>query len=439
MWTKDAQTLPSLFLSLLLSLSLSGWLGHAGPAMAQSAAAVPMAETGLDELLARVYSEHPELRGLRLEQQLWAARALQAGLGPNPELSLSGEDFVGSAAFTQERFTQFTLELAQSLPLGDRIERSRQLAQFNQQLAYWAYRVRLQELGAQVYIAYARLLALQAQQGLAAELIRSAQEIHALMQRAVAAGKLAPSVLLQSELEIAAAQADAVRLALVRQGELRDLALLWGGSDTELAALKPLSPGLPALETLRAQLVSHPRLARWDTERAMRQAALDVARAQGVPDLTLSGGLRYHPPLDWGAVLSLGLPLPFANANQGHIEEARLRQQNWEQERALEARQLLSHLTSAYAQLQAHHSLLGILREQVRLAGEQQQAADKAFAAGKTGYLEVLTAWRNQVQLRRQFVQAQGELLLAEVEVLTSARILYPQEALEPLDREVMP
>lgn len=399
-----------------------------------SAAEQPAASLSLEQALDRVYREHPELWRLRQEQRIWAARERQAGLGPNPELSLIGEDFAGSAAFTSDRFTQFTLELAQALPLSDRIERSRQLARLNQQLAYWDYRVRLQELGAEVYSAYARLQNLQARQHLAAELIQGAQAMHSLLERAVSAGKLAPPVLLQSELELQSARAEAARLELARQGELRNLALLWGGAEAPSGMLSSGPPQIPSLPVLRERLVSHPRLARWETEKAQRAAALAAAQAQSSPDLTIAGGLRYHPPLDWGAVLILGMPLALNHANQGQIEEARLRQELWERERELEARQLLGRLTTAYGQLQAHQDLLGILNQQVILANEQQQVAYKAFDAGKTGYLEVLTAWRNGVQLRRQLAEAQGDLLLAQIEILTASRIVFPQESLDPVN-----
>lgn len=409
---------------LNLTICLSLCLGLLNPLPAQA-----LTPVNLEQALKRVYQDHPELARLRLEQDILAAKARFAGTGPNPELALLAEDFVGSAAFNDDRFTQFTLELAQALPLGDRLERSRQLAALNQQLAYWDYRMMLQELGVDVYSAYAELWQLEAELNLAQELIRSAEAIHELLSKAVSAGKLAATALLQSELELESARAERARVQLEQQRASQKLALLWSGTESDLKALTP-PPELIDADTLRARLSLHPRLARWQSEREQRDAALTAAQSQTMPDLMITGGLRYHPPFDWGGVLMLGLPLPFNSANQAGIEEARLRRAAWEQEREREARLLLARYTQALQQLEAHTSLIQILKRQGELAAELEAAAQKSFSAGKTGALEVLNAHRASVQQKRQLLAAQRAQLMARIAVLSTVAIDFAEAQL---------
>lgn len=261
-----------------------------------------------------------------------------------------------------------------------------------------------------------------------AELVANAWSQHALFEKAVAAGKLAPPVLLQSQSKAKGLEAEALRLALQAQAQRASLSRLWGGTaDFERLAGEPDLSGWGNWQSVEARLQDHPRLARWALEGEQRQLAMTAAQAQSVPDLNLSGGLRYHPPLDWGLVLSIGVPLQFANPNQGNIEEARLRSENWQQERELEARSLRGQLRQAYDQALGQAQLITLLREQVSLGQAQLEAARKAFAAGKTGSLELLLASQNLDELRRRLTAAQGERLLAVVEVLSLTQELLPE------------
>lgn len=417
---------------LLLAICISTQL------ISQGAWAQNTSDTlSLDQALNRVYRDNPSLWQLRQDQALWQARILQAQLGPNPELSLMNEDFAGSAAFTQDRFTQFTLALAQTLVMGNKIEYRTRLTQIQQQLSYWDYRLQLQTLGAEVYRNYVGLLNLEAEHRLVLELMANARAQHDLLGKTVQAGRLAPSVLLQSESTIKSFEAEALALELTSQTRRQELARLWGTGDVDFNQLSGSLPlaGWGSFDSLETNLKLHPRLARWQLESQQRQLAFDAAQAQTAPDVNLSGGLRYHPPLEWGLVFSVGIPLTIANRNQGNIEEARLRNESWAKERELEAADLRAQLRQAYDQAQGQAKLIEILNSQVELGEAQREAALKAFTGGKTSYLELLMASQTRDQLRRRLIDAQGKRLLAVAEVLALTQELLPDPDSERLEQ----
>lgn len=390
----------------------------------------------LDQALARTYRDNPSLWQLRKDQELAQARILQASLGPNPEITFVGEDFVGSAAFTADRFTQFTLAMAQTLVFGDKIAQRVWLAQVQQQVLYWDYRVHLQELGATVYREFTRLQNLRAELSVLNELRAYAQEVQDLLNRAVDAGRLAPAALFQSQQALRSQETEMARLQIEIQAQAQELAALWGGTADFRQIQDSLTLSQPdPLDKLEQALARNARLARWETDKRQREAALSLAQAQSAPNVLVSGGLRYHPALDWGLVLSLGVPLPLADSNQGNIQEAQLRAQMWTKERENEARSLLNQLHRVYDQAQGQAQLVDLLTQQVTLAEAQRQAAIKAFEGGKTGYLEVLNAGQSLFQLKRQLVATQGERRLAVIDVLALTRDLLP----EPADIERAP
>ena len=68
---------------------------------------------------------------------------------------------------------------------------------------------------------------------------------------------------------------------------------------------------IPSLAALAVQVQNNPDMARWVTEMAARRAQIDVAQSRAVPDLTVSGGMRYFNEVKEGVfVLGFSLPLP---------------------------------------------------------------------------------------------------------------------------------
>jgi len=179
---------------------------------------------------------------------------------------------------------------------------------------------------------------------------------------------------------------------------------------------------------LTSKLMRNPQLARWTTERERRHAALESARAQGVPDLTVSVGPRMiGNGDDVTLVAGFSIPLPLWNRNEGNIAEAEanLKKTN-EEERAAEAR-AYAHLNEAYQILARATTQIGILDKDV-LSGANS-ALNKileGYAAGRYSQLDVLDSRRtlNDAQAQKLRALVDYHQASAEIDALTAA----PQE-----------
>src|SRR5690606_33855205 len=119
---------------------------------------------------------------------------------------------------------------------------------------------------------------------------------------------------------------------------------------------------LPDREAIRAALLRHPDRDRFAAERAARSAALAVARAQRLPDLDLSAGMRRARTApgedDIAVVAGVSLPLPLWNRNADGVSAASLRATALERdaeaahrERAAAARSLWTRLDVRAAEI----------------------------------------------------------------------------------------
>ncbi len=141
---------------------------------------------------------------------------------------------------------------------------------------------------------------------------------------------------------------------------------------------------------------------------AARRAAVTLAKADAVPDITPYGGVRLLDGADEKAfVAGLAMPIPAFDRNQGEILETRLRGAQGEALRHAAAVRVKTDLAVVYQALDTAYQETVILRAQVEPSAESAlAAAEEAFRQGKIGALDLLDAQRTLFAVRRQSVDA---------------------------------
>ena len=359
--------------------------------------------------LALLYN--PELEAFSWQVRAADASVCQESLGPNPVLSFKVEDFGGPSPLNDFESAVSTLAIAQTFELGQKRIKRRELAQQQHSLSVWDYEAKRLEIIALTGSRYIDLLAATEQEILAERALNLATRLKSIIQERVTSG-IAPS----SEAERIAVKIAADHIALEKaKQEVNtakvNLAAVWGEDSTnftlaehDLSTIKKL-PDRPALLAL---LDKNPILARWTTEIANAQAAVKLAKAQAIPNMTLGAGLRRFNATDENAfVLNLAIPLPIRNRAQGQrqralheVKKARaLQRHNQAQARAL--------LNTYCNRLKATHHEIDILKtDALHSAEKAYAAAQKAFAEGITDYVNVIDTDRILIATHSQYIKA---------------------------------
>jgi cobalt-zinc-cadmium efflux system outer membrane protein len=338
-------------------------------------------------------------------------RALQAGLRLNPEVEVEVEDVAGTAGSSVFGDSVSTARVGQRLEVGGKRAARRRLAEVETELGRWDVRQLQQDLRHDTARAFTAVLAGQERLRLVQEACDLAQRLAETVSERVQAGKDAPLELSKAKVAAASRRIELRRAEGALQTARVVLAAQWGADAPtfshaagELAAI----PATPALDSLLAALAANPDLARWPTETAQRAAALDVARAGRMPDVSLAAGAAWSA-VDDGAtfLLSVSVPLQLFDRNQGAIREANanLRQAAAER-RALET-ELRAALVAVHQDFSTvQQEILSLAGELLPEAGKAMEAAREAYAQGKTGYLEVLDAQQTLFAAQMQYVEA---------------------------------
>ncbi len=177
----------------------------------------------------------------------------------------------------------------------------------------------------------------------------------------------------------------------------------------------------------------NPDIARWATEIAKRRAAVKLAEAEGIPDLTTGVGVRrFNQSDDTALVFEFSLPIPIFNRNQGSVLAARFESVKAIQEQRKTEVRVKTALTGAYEEMAASYTEAVALRDEALPAA--QRSFDKTqdgFQRGQFDYLDVLDVQRTLFRIRGQYVDAlaayQGAV--AQVEGLIGQSIEGLEEA----------
>jgi cobalt-zinc-cadmium efflux system outer membrane protein len=374
----------------------------------------------LRQAFALTLERHPDLRRLPLQQAALAADVDLAAQKPAWVASVTLENVLGSGDYRGADGAELSLGLGSVIesPLRRqaRIEAERsRLSAFDSEAE-----ARRLDLLAEVARRFLDVLALQeeamARQAAAAQ----RQAAVDAARRRVAAGASPRSVQLGAEAAAARAELSLVRAQSATDAARRRLALMWGGEPVGPVAGDLLDlPETPDFAYLATLLERTPELERFASEARLREARLQLARAQARPEFEWQVGVRrLQGSEDWALMGGLSMPLGSRRRAEPAIRGAQAELDALALEREAGALSLRATLAEAQGRLQADGIAVRQSGATVLPALERaEQAAGRAYRAGALSYLEWAQLQSELLDARRERIAAARDFHLALIEI----------------------
>ncbi|WP_063551180.1 TolC family protein [Burkholderia territorii] len=371
----------------------------------------------LSDALAAAARNNPALRGARADVDASAGALMQAGVRPNPEVSLLQEGFSRA-----ERTS--TALINQTIELGGKRRARVDVASYGREAANASLDEQGAAVRADVIAAFYGLLAAQRQLQVTEESAAIAARSAELAGRRAQAGKVSPVEATKAqvaaagvliEVTTARGRVDVAREKLnVAMGEARgDRRVALGDLET-VPAVEPLS-------ALTAQLDDAPlaRVARAEMLRA--NASVSLERARRIPDVTVSAGVKRVTTggvPDNQAVVGVSIPIPLFDTNRGALLEATHKAERASADLDRARMRLRLELAQAYANFDAAAQEARRLKTDIlpgaRLALD---AMSRGYELGKFSFLDVLDAQRTLFQGQSQYVRALADAHAARADI----------------------
>lgn len=386
---------------------------------AQQAAAPDARFIGLSELTQITLAQHPRLAQVTYTVDVARGRALQAGLYPNPNVNITGDELadrtgpsgIWAPVISQEIVTGNKLRLNRSVALKE-----------VDQATLMAISERYRVLTG-VRQSYFDVLTLQRRIEILGDLVKLAEKSVESTEILLKAKQVARLDLVQLEVDLERYRAELEAAQRALPAAYRQLASAVGVNDlTYMAVAGSLDINLPEydLDRVRAYVVAvHPdvRHAEIGIERA--NLVLRRAQVEPIPNVTVGAGYTYqgqNRSNDWA--IGLSMPIPVWNRNQGNILASKAQVGEAFQEVGRVQNELVSRLAIAYGSYASTRKRADRYRTSILpRAQESYQLSFKAFQGGQFEYLRVLQAQRSVVEANLDYVRAQGEMWKAASEI----------------------
>lgn len=451
----------------------------------------PAVELSLPNALTYTLEHNPGLAVFTWDIRAAEARAIQAALRPNPELSVELEDvrFGGSSSGTSERGigfspadglsigaggsstdarnsafgdAQFTVSLSQLIELGGKRAKRIEVADRERDVASWDYEVSRADALAETARAFYTVLAAQERLAISDELVELATRAQDTVRVMVDAGKVSAIELSRAEVELGNLSIAAASARRELEAARIELAGNWGNISPAFSAVVGRFPdtfALPTAESLRAAIDQSPYSRRWTAEIDMRDAVVTLEKANAKSDVTVMLGARLagsagasergwnlsstdgfgynhsrtDSDTDGRLVLGLSVPLRLFNRNQGNIKEAEsLSEKASQQRRAADVVLNTALNVSTKRAAGAHERARALEASVIPAATEAFGAVQEGYRAGKFGLLDVLMSQRALYDSQIELAETRAFFLqtLVEIERVTG----LPVDPIQPAE-----
>jgi cobalt-zinc-cadmium efflux system outer membrane protein len=338
---------------------------------------------------------------------------VQVGLKPNPSIGYEGQQ-LGSGGLAEQHgvFAQ------QEIVRGGKLRLNREVAAQEVARAERNLSMQQQRVLTDVRIAYYAVLVAQEQERLATDLLQIGEKSLDIANALFKAQEVARPDVLQSQIEIENAHIFSTNSRNRRASAWQSLITVVGQPEMPMQKLQgnPVEE-LPLLEfsgTLQRLLSSSPEVASAIANVERSRWALERARVESVPNVTLQGmvnvidnGIGGKPD---GNVM-IGVPLPLWNKNQGGIIQAQgevAAAERAVQQLELDLQNRLGPIFERYSN--ASNQVRRYQNRILPAAQESYELTRRSYEAGEVGFVSLLTAQRTFSQTRLSYLESVREL-----------------------------
>jgi cobalt-zinc-cadmium efflux system outer membrane protein len=402
------------------------------------------AELTLDQALQSAIAQNHDLRAARAQVDAALGRLKQSGRWPNPRLELSNET---DAPFGSEGEYTRSAGFAQEFPIGGRLARASDVARVDVARALAEVNVAELELAGDVATDFDAVIVLDQKIALHDQMIAIESSLVSASRARHKVGEVSELDVNAAELELERLRQERMALTGERAAALRTLAGLIGlPADAPLAidTTPPPAADLPSLAQLTDNALKRRpdlRLLTLAADRAGAEQAL--ARASAWEDWGVTLGVRQDrrvifgapaQPADKALMLSLSIPVPLFNDNEGNIASAAADETTAREQLAALQTRVENEVAGLYEQVNRLCDAVAAYQTQtLPLSRRNSELARSAYRNGQISISEVALAERQERDLGTSYTDTLGQYLHA-LETLNRATVARASLMTQPVD-----
>lgn len=377
----------------------------------QSPLVSPNGDLSLRQAIVLTLEHSPELASSAWDLRAREIDRIQAGLIPNPELTLELENFSGSGRLSGIDAVETTLSISQLIELGDKRIKRLQLASSEHDLAAWDFEMKRVNVLSQLALYFIDVLGYQENLQIARDTTELVDEVYNAVKKRVDAGKVAPMQAIKARVELSRVRLQQMKIERKLAIARHQLITSWGGRDVTFDRVTGnfyQITEMPDVDVIVKRISANPEIARWATEFSRHENAIALAHADTIPDISVSAGIRhFNEDDDFAAIASVSIPLFIFDDRQTRVDQSNVALNRAKTEQHLAESRIRAALMVAWQRLALIIGEVKTLQEEI-LPGAKSafEAASKTYQLGKLDLLDLLDAQRTYFSTRQQHIDS---------------------------------
>lgn len=376
---------------------------------------------------ALAVSHHPSLATYPMDRRAADARILRATRIPNPSLAVDAEDFFGTGGVSGLSSSVLNALFTQVIERGGKREARTNAARSEGKVMDAEYEIRRQKVIQETGELYLQAVAARENVRFLEASLKRSRDTADLVFELSDAGRVTISSVQQAKLEVQKTQLKLSQARKANEKISQALTAQWGDSRSSLVTDQKLGAPPTRLVSKSSQkegLSKHPKIKHAQAQVDQSQALLELAKANRLGDLEVSGGLRRDNGSDEASgLLGISLPLPIYDKRKDAIVEMTALSEKARTQLAGARRELDTEFSLAWSDLvSAHQTARMIQNDLLPTSSNLFRSAEESFRAGKITSLEYLAAQQQFQDIRSQWLEARRDYQInsARVQALTN-------------------
>lgn len=375
----------------------------------------------LEEAVARALERNPDLAVFGYELKAQQARVVQSGARAEVEVGLLTENVLGNGRHSDFDAAETTLSLGFLFEHGA-LQKRRDAAMAGANALNADLNIRRVDAAAEVS---RRFITVLERQQLIADAKRSRdlaeQTLQAVHTRVLAA-KVPEAEEARAQAQLARAKLDEEHAEHELQTARRQLAALWAQTEPdfiEASGDMTVLPPLPTFESLRLDLDKNPDVERFVSEQRLRESELRLAQTRRRPPWRMNAGVRrFEGGDDHAFLVGVTIPIASKSAAEGAIGQARAHLDQVEARKSAMRVQLDNELFAVYQDLNhAYEEVAMLCDDVIPKMDRAMQESRYAYERGRYGYVELVAAQRELLDMRRALSAAYASVQRYRIEI----------------------
>ena len=233
----------------------------------------PREQLTLREAMVAALLNNPELASFSWEVRIREARALKAGLLPNPEVGLEVEEIGGTGVASGFDAAATTVLFSQLIPLAGKIEKQARVAELDRDLAGWDYEAKRIEVFTDVTTRFVAVAVAQRHLQLAHENVALAEQIFEAATKRLQAGIATTIDQTKANVVVATTRIESKHAEHELTTARHRLAATWGSTNPLFESVAAELQKIEAIPSYAQLMVNVPRIRVWPAGRSKSLSA----------------------------------------------------------------------------------------------------------------------------------------------------------------------